>query len=84
MFAIYTGIELQEIYRMPPATLEPIFAKWEAKWHALGGRDINNPKIPVTFVRSNGSLLYSAPLIAAPDDKTASAGGIIIPPGESE
>jgi hypothetical protein len=45
---------------MKPANLEPYFAAWEAKWHASQGKDINNPKIPVKFVRANGILIYSA------------------------
>jgi protein-L-isoaspartate(D-aspartate) O-methyltransferase len=38
------GIELQTIYRLTPAALEPYFFKWERKWHESGGKDINNPK----------------------------------------
>ena len=60
-FAVYQGIELQAIYRMTPERLEPYFTKWEQKWHADGGKDINNPKIPVKFVRENGDLFYTAP-----------------------
>ena len=55
-FAVYQGIELQAIYRMTPERLEPYFTKWEQKWHADGGKDINNPKISVKFVRENGEL----------------------------
>ena len=61
-FAVYEGIELQAIYRMEPARLEPYFSKWEAKWHAAGGRDINNPKIPVKFVHVHGALIYAKQL----------------------
>ena len=60
-FAIYRGIELQVIYRMEPAKLEPYFTKWETKWHESGGRDINNPKIPVKFVTAQASLFYQQP-----------------------
>ena len=59
-FAVYEGIELQAIYRMTPDRLEPYFTKWEQKWHADGGKDINNPKIPVKFVKQNGELFYMA------------------------
>ena len=59
-FAVYQGIELQAIYRMTPERLEPYFTKWEQKWHADGGKDINNPKIPVKFVQQNGELFYTA------------------------
>jgi hypothetical protein len=58
VFAIYQGIELDSIYAMKPATLEPYFTKWETKWRADGGKDINNPKIPVDFVIKNGTIMY--------------------------
>jgi hypothetical protein len=58
LMAIYEGIELQKIYRMKPAMLEPYFSKWETKWHESGGKDINNPKIPVKFVIQQGELIY--------------------------
>ena len=58
--AVYQGIELQSIYRMTPDRLEPYFTKWEQRWHADAGKDINNPKIPVKFVKQNGELFYTA------------------------
>ena len=58
IFAIYRHIELQCVYKLTPADLEPYFKKWEEKWHADGGRDINNPKIPIKFVRQVGKLVY--------------------------
>ncbi|MEO8677418.1 MAG: restriction endonuclease [Vicinamibacterales bacterium] len=58
-FAVYLGIELQVIYRMPPNLLEPYFQKWEEKWKISG--DINNPKIPVKFVVTHGTVIYQAP-----------------------
>jgi len=61
IFAIYEGIELQAIYMMKPAGLEPHFSKWERNWHETGGKDINNPKIPVNFVVENGQLTYRKP-----------------------
>ena len=58
-FSIYEGIELTEIYRMEPQQLErDYFAKWEQKWHSSGGRDINNPKIPIKYVKGAGKLVY--------------------------
>jgi hypothetical protein len=59
-FAVYMGIELQVIYRMTPDQLEPYFTKWEQKWHAAGGKDINNPKIPIKFVAERGKVVYRA------------------------
>lgn len=57
IFATYEGIELREIWVLEPSQLEPLFKKWEEKWH-LDGKDINNPKIPLTFVRENGVRYY--------------------------
>ena len=59
IFAVYQGIELQEIYQMSPKQLEPYLRKWEQKWHHEGGRDINNPKIPLKFVQQHGACLFS-------------------------
>jgi len=59
-FGVYEGIELKELFFMRPKKLEPYFSRWEEKWHASGGKDINNPKIPVYFVRANGKLEYRA------------------------
>jgi hypothetical protein len=58
VFATYRGIEIDRIYAMPPAALEPYFTKWERKWHDDGGKDINNPKIPIDFVERHGTLVY--------------------------
>ncbi|MBP6506139.1 MAG: hypothetical protein KA257_01130 [Opitutaceae bacterium] len=57
IFAIYRSIELQEIWFMEPKQLEPWFAAQEEKWHARK-RDLNNPKIPLTFVRANGVKFF--------------------------
>lgn len=57
-FAVYEGIELQAIYRLSPADLETYFSLWEKKWHESGGKDINNPKIPLKFVVEHGELYY--------------------------
>jgi hypothetical protein len=61
IFAVYRNIELICIYQMTPANLEPLFSKWEKKWHDDGGKDINNPKIPLEFVMENGHLLSGTP-----------------------
>ncbi len=60
IFSTYEGIELKEIYLLKPAALEYWYTKWETKWHADGGKDINNPKIPLTYVQKHGELLHSA------------------------
>lgn len=58
IFAVYCGIELQAIYRVKPADLEIFYSKWEQKWHEDGNKDINNPKIPLSFVVEKGELLH--------------------------
>ncbi len=58
IFAVYEGIEIKTIFLMTPADLEPYYQRWEDKWHADGGKDINNPKIPLRFVEETGTLLY--------------------------
>lgn len=62
IFAVYCGIELQSVYVVPVAKLETFFAAWEEKWHAEGGKDINNPKMPLNFVVENGELIHGQPL----------------------
>lgn len=58
IFAVYEGIELKAIYKLTPADLEQFFAAWENKWHDSGGKDINNPKIPLRYVVEKGELYY--------------------------
>ncbi len=60
IFAIYEAIELKAIYHMSPEKLEPYFSAWEKKWHDSGGKDINNPKIPVVFAIDHGELVWGA------------------------
>lgn len=55
-FAIYRGINLQEIYALTPDQLEPYFNKWEDQLRGVA--HINNPKISVNFVRENGVRVY--------------------------
>lgn len=63
IFAVYDNIELGEVYLLEPSDLEPYYEKWETKWHSSGGKDINNPKIPLKFVQEHGRLLFRGPLI---------------------
>lgn len=55
-FAIYYGIHLSEIYVMTPDMLEPLYIHWEEKLSVMA--HLNNPKIPVKFVRENGIQVY--------------------------
>lgn len=60
--ALYEGIILQEIFRLTPAELEPIFQVWEGRIIAAGpGASLNNPKIPIRFVRESETRVYPAP-----------------------
>lgn len=56
--ALYEGIILREIFRLSPQELEPIFGIWEARLIANGDQPLNNPKIPIAFVRANGTRVY--------------------------
>ena len=58
IFAVYEGIEIIEIWKLTPADLEVFYTKWENKWYKDGKKDINNPKIPLKYVRSVGEPLY--------------------------
>ncbi|OIN24853.1 helix-turn-helix domain-containing protein [Vibrio barjaei] len=58
VFAVYKDIELQEIWLLTPEDLEFYYDKWTRQWHDRGGKDINNPKIPLTYVQDNGTLVY--------------------------
>jgi Restriction endonuclease PvuII len=60
VFAVYRSINLIAIYKLKPANLEYFYTKWEVTWHSRGGRDINNPKIPLSYVMVHGDLLYAA------------------------
>ena len=80
-FAVYEGTELQAVYLMESGQLEPYFQKWETKWHADGSKDINNPKIPWTFVKEHGRQIFAAteppvPVIpSAAEQKAQGLGG---------
>lgn len=60
LFAIYEGIELQSIYLLTAPDLEPYFSGWESRWHESGGKDINNPKIPVKYVIEHGKAIFQS------------------------
>jgi hypothetical protein len=60
IFATYEGIELKEIFRLKPAAMEYWYARWATKWRDDGNKDINNPKVPLSYVRKHGELLYSS------------------------
>ena len=61
IFAIYKGIELRSIYRLKPDQLKPYFSRWSRKLRVEGKEHLNNPKIPVSFVKENGKVIYPKP-----------------------
>jgi hypothetical protein len=60
VFAVYEAIELKAIYLLKPADMETYYKRWEDKWHADGNKDINNPKIPLTYVVQSGKQIFLA------------------------
>lgn len=58
-FAVFEDIEMRRIYRIGQAALASIFDGWEEKWHAEGGKDINNPKVQLSFVLDHGQEVFS-------------------------
>jgi hypothetical protein len=58
IFAVYEGIELRKIYRLEPSEMEHWYTTWENKWHDDGRKDINNPKVPLSYVEKNGKLIF--------------------------
>ena len=61
IFAFYRDITLESVYVVDPSEMEYWYSKWEEKWHADGGKDINNPKIPIKYVVEHGVLRYGIP-----------------------
>ena len=56
IFAVYQNIELTSIYLLTPEDMEPYYTAWVAKWQVSG--DINNPKVPLTYVEKAGTLVW--------------------------
>ena len=63
LFSVYRGIALQEVYAVSPLALEEYFKKWEEAVHEkISNKNenahLNNPKIPLKFVRNVGTKIY--------------------------
>jgi hypothetical protein len=71
IFSTYEAIELKEIFLLKPAVMEYWYKRWSKKWKDDGNKDINNPKVPLAFVRKHGKLLYSS----VGEDTEDTAGG---------
>lgn len=57
-FVTYDRITMQEAYFVESDALEPLFKKWEHKLRARDTTHLNNPKIPVDYIRENGRVAY--------------------------
>jgi hypothetical protein len=56
VFAMYKGITLHEAYLVESVDMEPVFMKWKSM---LARRDhLNNPKVPVDYIREIGTVMY--------------------------
>ena len=73
IFATYEGIELRQIWRLPPAAMADWLDRHLEKWNQTK-RDINNPKVPLAYVRDRGDLLYTSPDMPRPTDVNAVTG----------
>lgn len=60
IFCTYEAIELKEIFLLKPDAMEYWYNRWSKKWNDDGKKDLNNPKIPLSYVRKHGKLLYSS------------------------
>jgi hypothetical protein len=58
IFSVYESIELRRIFRLEPSDMEHWYTIWEKKWHDDGSKDINNPKVPLSYVEKNGKLIF--------------------------
>lgn len=63
LFSSYKGIVLQEVYVVNPCCLEPYFSKWEQAVREkidkhMENAHLNNPKIPLKYVREVGIKVY--------------------------
>ena len=56
--SLYQHIDLIEILRLTPEDLAPIFNDWEQRLNENGDVPLNDPKIPMAFVRRHGVRVW--------------------------
>lgn len=56
--SIYQNITLMEIYRLTPDELSPVFDSFASRLEANKNQPLNNPKIPIAFVRQHGTRVW--------------------------
>ena len=65
LFSVYRGISLQEVYAVSPLSLEEYFTKWESSIREkitknVENAHLNNPKLPLKFIRQIGVKVFPA------------------------
>lgn len=63
VFGVYNHIELMELYLVDPEELEQYFETWLSRLEVSGRNHLNNPTIPLKFVRNHGKLAYSKEVV---------------------
>lgn len=56
VFAVYEHSTLLEAYLVMPNQMNPIYRKW--RMDLRGRSHMNNPKIPLDYVRETGEIMY--------------------------
>ncbi|ELP5898631.1 helix-turn-helix domain-containing protein [Vibrio vulnificus] len=67
VFAVYDGIELSEIWLVRPDELKEFYGKWRLQLQ--GTESLNNPKIPLKFVRRNGIKVFERTHLGRLDER---------------
>lgn len=58
VIAMYDGIEVVEVWRLGTKQMEHWYCEWTAKLERTGKDHLNNPKVPITYVRKHGEVIF--------------------------
>lgn len=58
IIAMYEGIEVVEVWRLGTNEMEHWYQVWTAKLAETGKDHLNNPKVPIAYVRQHGELIF--------------------------
>ena len=61
LFSIYQNTQLLEMYVLSPGQLEQWVEKRKKHLHEIDGTSLNNPKIPLKYVKTTGTKIYPFP-----------------------
>lgn len=59
LIGVFAGCRPLEFWQVPTGRLETFFSEWEQKLAQAPNQEINNPKIPLKFIRETGHLVWS-------------------------